>query len=100
MKTLHPALALYKKLFDQAATEDRPDLPTHYVPRSWFAVKCREAGIEMPENVVKMWEWEQSIGLNKFAEKIIRAHHKAHGTDFTPMEKASMRLARKHHTAD
>lgn len=95
MKTLHPALALYKSLFDKVAAEGSPVNPTHYVPRSWFVVKCREAGIEVPENVVKMWEWEQQIGLNKFAEKLIRAHHKAHGTDFTPMEKASMRLTRK-----
>lgn len=96
MKTLHPALALYAELFQrEAAAGNNIETPTHWVKRNCFHAECRRRGIKCPDGFVDAVAWEESIGLTEFAHKVVAGHHKAHGTDFTPMEKGAWRLYRK-----
>lgn len=92
MKT-HPAKALFRKLFTEAAkgAEDNPQLPTYYVPRNHFHALCRKEGIDIPAGFVAAVQWEEEIGLPEFTHRIFAKHHKEHGTDFTPGEKAAWR---------
>ncbi len=97
MKTLHPALELFKRLFDEYAQDPGPVLPTYFVPRCTFIAAVKKSGIDCPksESAIDWFEWEDSIGLQDFAHKIFVAYHKAHGSDFTPMEKGAWRLRNK-----
>jgi hypothetical protein len=90
----HPALALFKQLFDKRAAEDSPYLPGDFVPRNYFLMKCREAGIDAPENFIEALKWEEKIGLRAYARNVIRAYRKARGLTPTPMERGARRQER------
>lgn len=73
----HPALALFQELFEKWATPDNPDLPEYIVSRCPFRMELRRRGIEHPDNFIKFCEWEEAIGLHRFAKRIIKAHRRA-----------------------
>lgn len=95
MKTKHPALDLFDKLFNEAASKDSPYMPQDFVPRTWFAQKCRESGIDCPSNFNDQIEWEGSIGLRNHVRKVVAAYRKQHGLKMTPMERGAFRLERR-----
>ena len=64
---LHPALALYRQLFDKAVADGAFCNPGWIVERAVFYQKCEEAGIEFPKGgFIEEMDWEESIGLNPF----------------------------------
>ncbi len=75
-RKIHPALALFKELFEMWATPDNPDLPEYIVSRCPFRMELRRRGIEHPDNFIKFCEWEEEIGLRKFAKKVIAAYRR------------------------
>ncbi len=94
-RPIHPACALYKRLFDEVAADPPPDNPSLYVPRSVFYAQVRKAGIEAPANIVDFMRWEEEVGLPGFVHNLIAAHHRKHGTDFDPVAKASWRFDKR-----
>lgn len=95
MSDAQKAKALLKRLFDEAAKDPGPYQPTYFVPQAVFEKELRKAGIFDTNNAIELWNWQDSIGLPEFAHKLFAAYHKAHGTDFTPMEKGAWRLRMK-----
>lgn len=71
----HPALNLFRELFDKAAARrDLVAAPSYFVPRSAFIAELKKRGIEHPSKIVDIWRWEGEIGLTQFAKKTIRAY--------------------------
>ena len=96
-KPIHPALTLYKRLFEQvAAGEDvatnTATNPTVFVEASIFHARLLAAGIDRPEGFVEFADWCDEIGLPEFAHKLTLAYHRGHGTTPTPMERGAWRL--------
>lgn len=89
------AKALFRRLFDEEAKSDPVNLPTYFVTRHVFHSECRKAGIPVPENFIAAVQWEESIGFPEFVHRIVAAYHKAHGSDFTPMEKGAWKLRKQ-----
>lgn len=94
-KPAHPALALFKEMFDAVAQQDTVTAPSHYVPHSVFMAECYRRGIRKPCGFIEETEWLDSIGMPEYAHKVIKAHHRSRGTDFSPMEKGQWRLRQK-----
>lgn len=66
----HPALALFERMFREAAAHDSPENSGHLIPRNVFYAQCWKEGIDAPKGVVDGWAWEQKIGLNKLARRL------------------------------
>lgn len=94
-KHARQAKELFIQLFEQVAAQGKPESPSYYVPRNWFHARLRAAGIPIPDNFVDAVEWEEAIGMPEFSHRIVKAHHRKHGTDFSPMEKGARRLQLK-----
>jgi hypothetical protein len=84
---IHPALALFTRLFHEAASPDNVYTPEMFVNRWVFVDRCKAAGIAVPTNPVRVWEWEESIGLNAHVRKLVRAYHRSRGTKPGPASK-------------
>lgn len=96
---LHPALALYQKLFAEVASGadvccgSALHTPSAFVESSIFLARCQAAGIDCPANdSVEFWRWTERIGLTEFAHRLVMAHHRKHGTKPSPMERGAWRL--------
>lgn len=94
----HPALALYKQLFDEAAsgadvaTNSAGVLPTAFVESSIFHARLRHVGIDRPDGFVEFSDWCDAIGLPECSHQLVLAYHRKHGTSPTPMERGAWRL--------
>lgn len=91
----HPAFEIFERLFNEAAKDPGPTLPTYFVTRDIFHKACRLAGLSIPADWIGATAWEESIGLPEFSHRIFAHYHKEHGSDFTPMEKGAWRLRQK-----
>ena len=69
----HPALALFKRLFEEAEASDPIAMPKDYVQRNWLWDQCAKNGIEVPANPIQAWEWEEEIGLARDRVDIVGA---------------------------
>mgnify|MGYP001583554028 CR=1 FL=1 len=91
----HPALALFKRLFEEAEANDPIAMPKDYVQRNWLWDPCAKNGIEVPTNPIQAWEWEEEIGLAKLAQRLIRSHYRRTRTTADPQMTAHGRMWRK-----
>jgi len=91
----HPALALYDRLFREAAESDTITAPDHFVETSVFQDRLAAEGIEHPENFIEFANWCEEIGLCAFAHRLIVAHHRKHGTQRDPSREAAYRFHRR-----
>lgn len=76
----HPAIELFTRLFQKAASPDNVYPPETCVNRWTFVTECKRAGIAVPDNPVEIWNWEEAIGLNRHARRLVAAYHRARGT--------------------
>lgn len=75
----HPAIVLFKKLYAAEVAkgpERGPYLPDMYVNRWSFHAECKKAGIDVPDNPIRMMDWEVEIGLRVVCRKLIAAERR------------------------
>jgi hypothetical protein len=89
------AFDLFDRMFAEASIEPGPVLPTHFVPLNTFLAACAKRGVAVPQNPIAFWDWSERSGFKKHVHKVVSKYHKEHGSDYTPMEKGQMRLARR-----
>lgn len=77
------AIELFRRMFEKAAANHGPLMPTAYVEDSIFEMALTKAGIDHPSNWIRYNDWKDEIGLTTFAAGLIRKAEKRLGIKTT-----------------
>jgi hypothetical protein len=72
MKKLHPAIQAYVDLFELYTSDDPPGIPYAQDPVGRARLECewQKRGIDVPENILDMFNWWVEIGGERTAKRL------------------------------